>query len=132
MAKSKAQLEAENRLLRDNAQSNAVASVLRDVAKWAALGFIAYCAYLSVASLAGRSTNADIVVNVLSDIRISQALAWLLAAGGISYGRVQRRLKKGTVERLQGRIKELETRVDPKRSSSGLTVRGDTNPEDIQ
>jgi hypothetical protein len=33
-------------------------------------------------------------------------------------------------EQMQGRLKELETKIDPGRSSSGLTTKGQTNPRD--
>ncbi len=53
-----------------------------------------------------------------------------MAAGAGVYGWKQRDLRKTTVERLQSRIKELELKLDSKRSSSHLTPRGDTREED--
>jgi len=40
------------------------------------------------------------------------------------------KLKKDAIERMAGRIKELETKMDPGRSSSRLTPRGETRSED--
>lgn len=81
-----------------------------------------------VDSLSGLSTAADIQLSFLVDISVY--IAWLAGAGGVGYGLHQRKLRRDTVERLQARITELESEVDPGRTSSGLTGRGDTNPED--
>ena len=91
---------------------------------------IARYAYLSIDSLAGVRTFADIGVDFLADVRLSVAFAWTLAAGGIGYGWSQRRLRKRTVGNMHVRLKELEAGIDRGRSSSGLTRRGDTRPGD--
>lgn len=58
-------------------------------------------------------------------------LAIIFGVAGIVYGRRESKLRKDTVERLQDRNCRLEREIDPKRSSSQLTPRGDTRPEDI-
>jgi hypothetical protein len=42
----------------------------------------------------------------------------------------QRKLRRDVVERLSSRVPFLEKQLDPGRTSSKLTDRGDTNPED--
>ncbi|MDO8304072.1 MAG: hypothetical protein Q7T18_12620, partial [Sedimentisphaerales bacterium] len=49
---------------------------------------------------------------------------------GIIYGDVERILRKKTIERLEDRIKKFELEKDPNRSTSMLTTRGETRPED--
>ena len=44
---------------------------------------------------------------------------------------IERELRKRQIERFHGTIKELELRLDPNRTSSNLTIQGDTNPEDL-
>lgn len=100
--------------------------------RWGAAVWIASFAAEAIASLAGLKTEANIVLNFLSSLTVSNALAWSVAGGGVLYGEAQRRLKGRTVERLQSRIEELETMIDPQRSSSSLTKRGETNPKDKQ
>ncbi len=39
-------------------------------------------------------------------------------------------VRRQTIKRLSRRIQELERRLDPNRSSSGIQPTGDTNPED--
>ena len=79
-----------------------------------------------MAALAGRTTISDIVVNFLGNFRVSEGLAWALGAGGTGYGLLQRKLRRDTIERLQGRVKTMEQEYDPNRSSSNLTSRGTT------
>ncbi len=97
---------------------------------WGALIVIAYYLSGSINVLAGKYTFADIGFRVLSDIRVSDGVAYLLGGGGVAYGLNERRLRRKTIERLSGRIQELEKRLDPRRSSSKLTRRGTTRPED--
>ena len=128
--KTNAELLAENKFLRGGQRGQNVASVLNNLIQWGGLVAIFYFGYLTVDTLAGQTTTADIGINFLANIRISTALAWGVGAVGVSYGMVQRKLRRDTVERLQGRITKLERREDPNRSSSKLTMRGDTRKED--
>lgn len=105
-------------------------AVAHSVVRWGGAIVIMRYGYLSIVVLAGEHTFADIGVNVLADVRISQALAWLLAGSGVTYGLSERKLRKDTVERIQGRNQALELRLNPIRTSSQLTPRGDTREED--
>jgi len=107
-----------------------ITSAFAALIRWAGVVLIARYGYLTVHDLAGQATTADIGIKLLTDVKISEALAWLLAGGGILYGRQQRKLRKDTVERLQERNRNLERTIDPKRTSSDLTPRGETRPED--
>lgn len=98
---------------------------------WGALILIAYWLSGSINSLAGKTTFADIGVAFLGDFSISKALAYALTVGCIGYGLKERRLRRETIDRLHGRIKELELKEDPRRHSSGLTTKGTTRPQDI-
>ncbi len=131
--KTAVELQAENRILKRVRGSEGIASVLRTGIMWAAIAFIFYQLRLSVEALAGQVTLADIGIGVklLGNFTISHALAALLSGGGVAYGVSQNRLRKKTVERLQKRNQDLERMIDSKRSSSLLTPRGDTRPEDL-
>lgn len=122
--------EFETRILWTTRLVEGVGQVLSSLIRWGAIVLIARYAYLSIASLAGQNTLADIGINFLSNIKVSGALAGATGVGGLIYGERQRKLRKNTIERLQGRIRELETEIDPNRSTSNLTHRGDTRPDD--
>jgi p-aminobenzoyl-glutamate transporter AbgT len=127
MAKQKHQdqeftLELSRISSRANTQNNLI--------KWGGLSFMSLMAFLIVRSLAGQTTIADIGVNILGNFRISTAISYVFMFSGVLYGASERELRKRTVERLAKRISELELQLDPNRSSSNLTSRGDTRPED--
>lgn len=128
--KNAADLRAENRLLRQVRTSEGIVSVVNNMIKWGGLVCMAYLAYRTVSVLAGRVTLANVGIRFLADVRVSEFAAWLLGFGGTFYGVQQRKLRRDTVERLQARITRFEREKDPKRSSSSLTPRGETRPED--
>lgn len=128
--KSRSQLEAELKVIRQSRNSEGLVQVLSNLIRWGGVVLIVRYGYLGIDALAGKRTFADIGVNFLTNIQISVALAWGAGAGGIIYGLRQRKLRKDTIERLVGRIQEFESDLDPSRTSSKLTTRGDTRPED--
>ena len=91
---------------------------------------MAFLSYRAIAVLAGQYTFADIGVKFLADVKIANSVGYVVGAAGVAYGRRQKKLKEDTIQQLAPRIKELETAIDPNRSSSGLTQRGRTRPED--
>jgi hypothetical protein len=109
-----------------------IGSVFHVVVPWTAAVLIALCFQKSVSSLAGRYTFSQIGVSFLGDFKISEAFSYIFGAGGIAYGIKRRRLQQDNVERTAPRISDLEKQIDPKRSSSRLTPRGKTRPEDKQ
>ncbi|MBL8271208.1 hypothetical protein [Steroidobacter sp.] len=54
----------------------------------------------------------------------------LLAFCGVAYGRYQSKLRRDDVQRLSAYKEKYELLRDPRRSSSRLTSRGETRPED--
>ena len=98
---------------------------------WGGLCYISYKLFGTLDTYSGKYTFADIGIRFLGELKISEGLAYLLATGGIIYGWGEKRLRQKTIEQLSGRPIELEKRIDPRRSSSGLTPQGTTRPEDI-
>lgn len=130
LEKENAVLRAENRILRSTDRAHILAPIAINLIRWGGLCAIAYFGYAAISSLAGKTTISDIMVNILSNVVISNGLAWVLAGGGVAYGWRERRLRQRAIQRLGGRIPELETNIDPGRTSSTLDSRGETNPED--
>lgn len=56
--------------------------------------------------------------------------ALIIALMGLSYGKRQGKLRKDVVEQMHQYQLRYEESLDPKRSSSKLTTRGDTRPGD--
>ena len=107
-----------------------IGSIVHTIVPWTAAAVVAFFFYKSVISLAGQYTFAQIGVGFLGDFRVSEGVAYLFGAGGVVYGVKQTKLRRDNVERMAGRIAELEKQIDPHRSSSRLTPRGTTRPED--
>jgi p-aminobenzoyl-glutamate transporter AbgT len=109
------------------------AAVVR-LCKWIPIAFMCYVAYLSIAALAGKSTLAAFGIYLVSDLKVNKFLSHIVMAafgiGGTSYGYAQKRLQQRNIERMSSVIQELENKLDPSRSSSRLTAKGLTRPED--
>lgn len=108
-----------------------IATIVHSLIRWTGGVLLAYLGYRSIDTLAHGATTADIGIRFFTDVRISTVLAWTVAAGGALYGQKERKLRRDTVERLSERIRILEAHIDPGRTTSMLTARGDTNPGDV-
>lgn len=90
----------------------------------------AYFAYLAISNLAGQNTS--VVVNLALKAIVEGR--FLIATGGMAalgvWAVTERKLRKRQIVRWHSRIKELETKVDVNRTTSMLTIEGDTNPMD--
>lgn len=104
--------------------------VARQVIQWGALIWIARYGYLSIMALAGRQTFADVALNFLANLKVSQGICYLVTLGSILYGLGQRQLRRRNIRRLAHDKNELERILDPKRTSSNLTDKGTTRPGD--
>jgi hypothetical protein len=91
---------------------------------------IAWLAREAISDLAGRETSVTVstALSVIGDLRVTIAIT--LAGGAAVWALVERTLRHRKTEALQTRIIELEKGIDPRRSSSGLTPTGKTNPRD--
>lgn len=123
------ELEAENRILRSTDKALILAPIAINFIRWGGLCVISYFGYAAIAALSGKVTLSSIGINFLSNVSVSSSLAWLLGGGGIIYGLRERKLRQRTVLRMD-RIPELETNIDPDRTSSSLGPGGMTHPRD--
>jgi hypothetical protein len=85
--------------------------------------------YRTVHDLAGKQSLAGFTLRFFADVRPNEIIAWALALLGWVFGIEAQRLRRNVTERLTFRIQELEQRLDPGRTTSGLTPRGQTPPE---
>jgi hypothetical protein len=116
--KPKPRLGTEVKFLSRQVQYELWTAVATQTIKWGGLVAIAWMGYKCISSLAGRTTQARVLVNFLGDLKVSQAVSWAMTAAGFSYGRVQSRLRKTKEKILGDRIKELEEAIDQHRDSS--------------
>lgn len=128
---SREQLLAENARLRVGYWIEEASATTRFLIGALCVAFVTWCAKEVFGTLAGRSTDAHIVIDFFSRIEVAAVISIATGAGGVLYGFSQRQLRRATVKRLQGRIYALERGADPGRTSSELAPDGSTNPEDI-
>lgn len=104
--------------------------LLRDVVKYGAYVFLGYWAYLSIDALAGKTTLADIALSYFTSKENDHGLPWILVVIFVIWAALERRLRLRKTVALADQIKELQKRIDPQRTSSGLLQTGETNPKD--
>jgi hypothetical protein len=105
-------------------------STIRAFIRWGAACFGFWCLYLAIDSVAGKTTAFTVGMSVLWDFRL--VFAFSLAGATTAWAIAERKLRQRKVESMQGRIRELETTIDPRRTTSGLTSAGRTNPRDLR
>ena len=111
--KTKAELLAENKMLRSYQLFDSIAVVANNFIKWSGLVAIAVCGYLTVNALAGKETAADIGIKIFGDIRLSEVFGGLFGVCGVAYGIRERSLRKRKTEHLAARASAKETERDP-------------------
>lgn len=96
----------------------------------AGLVLIFYFGFKALSAFAGEETRFSVFLSLLASEAPFCTISVVLGCGGGWYGWRQRQLRGKTIDRLQGRIRDLETNIDPNRTSSGLTTFGQTHPTD--
>ena len=103
-------------------------TTIRAAAKWGALVTIALFGYLSVDSLAGKSTEVTGIIGVIASL--DRIAPWIVTACALIWGYGERVVRKRTVKNMSAQKKKLERCLDPDVTSSNLLSTGETNPED--
>jgi hypothetical protein len=109
---------------------DAIATTVRVVLFCGLLLLLGYWTRDVLLAYAGKTTLADVAIRLAADLKIDKMFAYLFGGGGVAYGLLQRRLRRQTIARLTPRSRAREEELDPNRTSSGLTPRGTTRPED--
>lgn len=101
---------------------------IRTLIRAAAVVVAIWVGLKGLAPFAGENTVISLALSFVADIKF--ALSVILGGTAAAWAFVERRLRYRKTEYLQGRIKELELKIDPNRTSSNLTPKGKTNPTD--
>jgi len=94
------------------------------------IGFTAWAVvyagvYVPGRDAAGGQTILTVTQKWVVDANLHVYLAWGAAAGGAAYGWSERRKRLRERGERDKRITELEKRIDPNRTSSGLSTEGE-------
>lgn len=99
--------------------------------KYGAYVYIARYAYFSLSELAGKTTVANFVFQYLTSKEGSGHIApWLCTGASLIWGYTERHLRLKKIAAMGTHNAELERRLDLNRSSSRLTIQGETGPGD--
>lgn len=132
--RSQAELDAGVRTQRIHVVGETISRTWAALVKWSSLAFMAWTVERTLSRFAGKNTLADISLSALINIDglpiIVGGLSVVFGVGGIAYGRAQAELRRTTVERLHQYQEKYERSIQPGRTTSKLTPRGDTRPED--
>jgi hypothetical protein len=96
----------------------------------ATIAWVAQVASDAIVAYAGKSSFADLTMRLLANVSVVWELSLTLSGISVTLYLRERRLHRDTRQRLTARITELELRLDPNRSSSRLTPRGQTRKGD--
>lgn len=118
-------------ILRCDNRTRAFIVSVSSLSRWGALVLISYFFYKGVSSFSGLDTNANIVLNFLSDIKVNQWIAYILGFGGLFYGVGQRKSRHKIIKKTSGHIEKLEKSLNSIRQSSLLNHDGTTNEADL-
>ena len=105
-------------------------SAVRLGVPWSFGALIAFFCFGSIVALAGKYTFAQIGVSILGNMKISESISYVFGLSGVLYGLKERKLRRKNIQRMSPQIQALERQMHPNRSSSNLTTRGTTQPED--
>jgi hypothetical protein len=105
-------------------------TVIQTVMWTAALIAVAYFGEKVLIAFAGKTTSADVSFSLLTKLQSDRWFAYLFGFGGMSYGYAERKLRQRNIKRMSAVNVDLEKRLDPRRTSSGLTPTGTTRTED--
>jgi len=81
-------------------------------------------------AFAGKETDANLALSLIVNLQADRWFAYLFGVAGTGYGIVQRQLRRRNIRRMTGHNAEVEKRLHPGRTSSGLTPEGKTRSED--
>jgi hypothetical protein len=83
-----------------------------------------------VRDLAGKQTDASLVVKMMLGLSADRWIAYAVGGVGTAFGLNERRLKRRDIKRLSRRTNDLESRLDRNRTSSELLPDGRTREDD--
>lgn len=138
---SRAELIRELDATRSRCRWDKGVKIAQTLIRWGGAVLIAGFIYLSIDSLKGLTTQAQIGIglsaNVNADIcetspweYVTIAISFIFGFFGIAYGWLQRELRRNTIETLAPYRQQVEQQLDSRRTSSGLSANGTTHPED--
>ena len=106
--------------------ADAVVRILRGAFFWGAAAFMTYEVRLAIDALSGRQTEFQGFMKLATDLRINEWVAYAVAASAGGGWWYERKARRKLIEEWGPYASRLEERIDPGRTSSGLSRKGDS------
>jgi len=128
---SELQLDFQRKITKNAIIAQTITVIVNNLIKYGSFVAISYILYLCIESLSGKTTDANLIMNIIGDVKINKWLYLLFGGGSIIYGISERNLRRKTIKRMNTRLDNLERRINPKKQSSHITPEGKTNRGDL-
>lgn len=89
------------------------------------VGVVYVGVYLPVEASAGKTTIITVAEKFITDFNVHVVLGWGAAGAATLWGVRERRARHKEREEKDARITDLETKIDPGRTSSNINQQGD-------
>jgi len=119
------------RLKRHQALIDAGQSIARTFIRWAAVVLVFWIGGRCIDSIAGKDTKFSAVVELMTKVQADRWIAYIVAGVATGAWALERRTRQRTIKENAEYVRELEKKIDPRRSSSGLTATGKPRKEDV-
>jgi len=103
---------------------------LGTILKFGLFGWVFYWFFDAIKLFAGEKTDANILINLIFDMKIDKWIAYIFGAGGMIYGGVRNYQTKQTRKKHSEYIRKLEEKLDSARQKSRLNEYGETHEDD--
>jgi hypothetical protein len=100
------------------------------IARYACITLCFLGLFEAIKAFAGKETNAYVLINLLTEMKIDKWIAYIFLGCGFVYGSVRNHQLKQTRKNLGEHISNVEKKIDPARQNSRLTKYGETNEDD--
>jgi len=102
----------------------------KEFIKYGAYVWGAYFAAEVLIAWSGKKTEASLVFKYITSEENGYAAPWIVATIAVLYAIFERNLRKRKTQYFEKYILQLESKIDPERTSSQLLPTGETNPKD--
>ena len=107
-----------------------ISKIFSSITRFGAVCFCVYWFTDAIKAFAGNETDANILMDILFDLRANQWIGFIFGGGGLIYGAIRNKQLKNTRKTMGDHIRKLEKKFDPERESSRLNKYGETHEDD--
>jgi hypothetical protein len=92
-----------------------IARITGEVLRYGCIAFLAYQLFATVRSFAGKETNANILLDIITNMRIDKWIGYVFGVLGLIIGAIRNGQLKKTKRELSEYIRGMEKKIDPEK-----------------